>query len=187
MPNKKDTTIIFINLKYLIYSFIVAGLIFLMFAVLGVIMWGVNSVGEWLGLIGLIILAFTCFYMAISNYQTAELNNNGIIIKSLFKKYCNINWKDIENVSVKFVPSLSNNLGVYWKYNWIFISTGNDIPEKRYREISNRKNKSPYVILYHPHRAKILAKYLKEYRPEIDLTELLSEYSTKTKAKWGHW
>ena len=189
MPvEKNDKVKIFIHLKYLVWLGVVISLAFMVALILISVLGGISDWVDRLLFAGFVIFIMALVIHTLWQYQTATLSKDGIIIKSPLRKYCSLKWADIAAVSVQMRPTMTNNMGFWWKCNFIIIDTEiNTNPNYKYRPTSNRKGRPPYVMVYRPKHAAILWHFLQKYRPDLDASELMKEHSTEEDAKWGKW
>jgi hypothetical protein len=100
-----------------------------------------------------------------------------------------VKWEDIKEIKVRPKITFESTTGYKTKYNWIHICLAKNltISEQFGEKNATKKVGLLYYIIYKPEKAKILAEFCTKYRPDLDLTDLLKEYSTKPKTKWGYW
>lgn len=113
---------------------------------------------------------------AIVSYQTAVLDESGIIFRVAIWQIAKVNWNEIVKLDVQDLTTLYSNVRTI-SVKWIVLHTA--LNQEAKHGGGNAKNKPPYQIKYCEKNANILMDFCKKYRPDLNTKIFLSVLQKK--------
>ena len=105
------------------------------------------------------------FIFCFTSYETAELTEEYIIIKSKFRTIKTIKWRDLVNVQIVDLPTGTAGYSIIYK-EWIVLYT--DLKQCENSGGVNKSKKGPWYIANINDNCQIIKKYIDNYNLGID-------------------
>ena len=122
-------------------------------------------------LFSILLLSFSAFFFIEALYMTqrAEINEQGIIIYSIFfSTIKTIKWGDLIDIKTQSIVTFSSSNGARFSKDWIVLYTESSQKERMWGAgIYNRKKKGPWYISCTKENLTVITEYLIKYAPHI--------------------
>ncbi|MCH5151037.1 MAG: hypothetical protein J1F65_00025 [Clostridiales bacterium] len=117
----------------------------------------------WYSMFSILFILLVIFFLL--DYQTAELTEKGITIKSFLGLIKSIDWDSVYDIRIESVISGSAGVKLF-KKDWIIIYTAPNQFDAYFKP-NRRKKNGPWYIAATKENIKFLKEYMFNYLPNI--------------------